>query len=68
MWLFDSNPGHLKTNPEKEMGRTARNPEATKVSDEEYHEAGCSLYRKSSNAQVCKSHESDINWYTAPGT
>jgi len=23
-------------NPEKEMGRAARNPEATKVSDEEY--------------------------------
>jgi len=39
MWLIDSNPGHLMTNPEREMGRKARNPEAAKASDEEYQEA-----------------------------
>jgi hypothetical protein len=36
MRLINSNPGSLMTNPEREMGRTAQNPEATKVSDEEY--------------------------------
>jgi len=36
MRLINSNPGNLMTNPEREMGRTAQNPEATKVSDEEY--------------------------------
>jgi hypothetical protein len=34
--LINSNPGSLKTNPEKEMGRTVKNPEAAKASDEEY--------------------------------
>jgi hypothetical protein len=29
------------TNPEREMVRAAKNPEATKVSDEEYLEADC---------------------------
>jgi len=41
MRLPDSNPVSLMTNPEKEMGRTSKNPEATKVSDEEYQEADC---------------------------
>lgn len=41
MWLTDSNHGSLMTNSEREMGKTARNPEATKVSDEEYQEANC---------------------------
>jgi len=36
MRLINSNLGSLMTNPEKEMGRNAINPEATKVSDEEY--------------------------------
>jgi hypothetical protein len=36
MWLINSNPGNLMTAPEKELGRKAKNPEATKVSDEEY--------------------------------
>jgi len=38
MRLTDSNPVSLITNPEREMGRTFQNPEATKVSDEEYLE------------------------------
>jgi hypothetical protein len=29
------------TNPEREMVKAAKNPEATKVSDEEYQEADC---------------------------
>jgi hypothetical protein len=29
-------PTSLMTKPEREMGRNVRNPEATKVSDEEY--------------------------------
>jgi hypothetical protein len=39
MRLTDSNPGGLMTNPEREMGRTVKNPEATQVSDEEVQEA-----------------------------
>ena len=39
MRLTDSNPGSLMTNPEREMGRTVKNPEATRVSDEEVQEA-----------------------------
>jgi len=39
MRLINSNPGSLMTNPEKEMERTARNPAAAKVRDEEYLEA-----------------------------
>jgi hypothetical protein len=39
MRLTDSNPGGLMTNPEREMGRTVKNPEATRVSDEEVQEA-----------------------------
>jgi len=42
MRLTDSNPGGLMTNPEREMERTARNPEATQVSDEEVQEDDCS--------------------------
>jgi len=36
MWLINSNPGNLMTNPEREMGRVVRNPEAASASDEEY--------------------------------
>jgi hypothetical protein len=36
MRLINSNPGSLMTNPEREMGRKARNPEAASASDEEY--------------------------------
>jgi HD superfamily phosphohydrolase YqeK len=39
MRLTDSSHDILKTNPEREMGRYFTNPEATKVSDEEYQEA-----------------------------
>jgi len=38
MVLPGSNPGSLMTNPEREMGRKAENPEAAKASDEEYLE------------------------------
>jgi len=41
MRLTDSNPVSLMTNPEREMGRTSKNPEATQVSDEEYQEDDC---------------------------
>jgi len=36
MRLINSNPGNLITNPERELVRIARNPEAASVSDEEY--------------------------------
>jgi len=36
MRLINSNPGNLMTNPEREMLRVARNPEAATASDEEY--------------------------------
>jgi hypothetical protein len=38
MVLTDSNPCFLMTNPAREMGKKAENPEATRVSDEEYPE------------------------------
>jgi len=38
MRLTDSNHGSLMTNPEREMGRTAKNPEAASASDEEVQE------------------------------
>lgn len=41
MRLIDSNPGFLMTNPEREMGREAKNPEAAAASDEEYQVVDC---------------------------
>jgi len=54
MWLTDSNHGSLMTNPERETGRRAQNPEATKVSDEEYQEDDCTSVVGSIFARIAK--------------
>lgn len=54
MWLTDSNHGSLMTNPSGEMGRAAKNPEATRVSEEEVQEADWSSVVGSIPERVAK--------------
>lgn len=62
----NNNPGKPDDKSEKEMGRAARNPEATKVSDKGILWAHCSPGRKAEMHKVCQNHENGSNGQTNP--
>lgn len=54
MWLTDSNHGIFTANPERDVGKSAQNPEAAKASDEESQEAHCASAVGSISARNAK--------------